>query len=58
MAAGPGGPVQRLPADHAGAAARQAGHGGAVPAARLAAHIETTTVARGVGLDQQEPGGA
>lgn len=41
MAAGPGGSVQRLPADHAGAAAGPAGHGGAVPAARLAAHVET-----------------
>lgn len=43
VAAGPGGSVQRLPADHVGAAARPAGDGSEVSAARLAAHINTLT---------------
>lgn len=57
VAAGPGGSVQRLPTDHVGVAAGQTGHSGAVPAARLAAHV----VGRGgtpivlYRLDKQEP---
>lgn len=43
VAAGPGGSVQRLPADHVGTAARPAGDGSNVSAARLAAHINTLT---------------